>query len=228
MDVLDMFQEILSTAMIRAFFGGDCRRKTLEGKKLPNYISDLVADVHRQSQNILSALLGPKFLEMGLRESDRDINHRMRLFKAFASDLINSKMAELKERNFKLGDKKNGNMVEQIYLANQHSRQNGSNEDVYESIDIINEFTGFFFAGTDSTYLPPLFSSHLAALMLFYLERNPTVKMKAIEEVHSIIHSSKDVTNENLQKLPYLEGVRNETQRMYGPGNNIFPRLSTV
>lgn len=96
MDVLEMFQIILSTIMVKLFFGSDSKERTLEGKKLATYFNDLVSDGYNQSQNILSLLLGPKFMDMGIRKSDRDINRRMKLFRAFAVDLVSNKMAELK------------------------------------------------------------------------------------------------------------------------------------
>lgn len=111
MDVLEMFQIILSTIMVRAFFGGDCKGKTIEGKRLSTFISDLVADGNRQSQNVVSMLLGPKFMDLGIRKMDRDINRRIKLFRTFAGDLVGNTVAELKRKNFKAGDKKNGNMV---------------------------------------------------------------------------------------------------------------------
>lgn len=106
-------------------------------------------------------------------------------------------------------------------MAKLQSGEKGSDEDIYDYVDIINEFSGFFFAGTDTT-------SHLTTLMLFYMERNSEVKRRVMEEVHSVVHSNKDITNDNLQKLKYLEAVRNETQRIYGPGTGILPRRATV
>lgn len=152
MDLLEMFQVILSTIMVRVFFGGDLKGKTLEGKKLSTYISDLVADGNNQSMNLLSMLLGPKFLNMGIRAKDRDLNRRTKLFKAFAYDLVSQTIADLKKKNFKAGDKKNGNMIEELYLAKQKSQGYKDNDDeIYDYVDMINEFSGFFFAGTDTT-----------------------------------------------------------------------------
>lgn len=152
MDVIEIFQVILSSIMVSAFFGTSCKGRTLEGKKLSTFISDLVADGSRQSQSLPAMLFGPKFSELGLRAVDRDINRRSKLFNAFAGDLVGNIVDELKKHNFKAGDKKNGNLVEELYLAKQKAAQKGSDEDMFGFVDIIHEFIGFFFAGTDTTY----------------------------------------------------------------------------
>lgn len=36
-------------------------------------------------------------------------------------------------------------------MAKLQSGEKGSDEDIYDYVDIINEFSGFFFAGTDTT-----------------------------------------------------------------------------
>lgn len=40
----------------------------------------LVCDAMAQSFDPLSMLLGPKFLDLGLREIDKDLNRRIKLF----------------------------------------------------------------------------------------------------------------------------------------------------
>lgn len=44
-------------------------------------------------------------------------------------------------------------MVEEIYLANQLAKEKGMEEDVFDEVDIVDEFSGFFFAGTDTAYI---------------------------------------------------------------------------
>jgi hypothetical protein len=61
--------------------------------------------------------LGPKFTDLGILAKDRDINRRKKLFRAFAYNLVKNKFDELKKSNIKPGDKKNGNMIEELYLA---------------------------------------------------------------------------------------------------------------
>jgi len=45
-----------------------------------------------------------------------------------------------------------------------------------------------------------------------------------VEEVDSVIKSDKDFTIENLNKLEYLDMVRKETARYYGPALSLFMR----
>jgi hypothetical protein len=117
MTLLATFQDILATVMVRIFFGSDIKGKTLDGQKISQFVSELVADGQRQSQSPLVMLLGPKFTDLGIRELDRDLNRRLKLFRAFAYDLVKNKFDELKKSNFQSEDKNNGNMIEQLYLA---------------------------------------------------------------------------------------------------------------
>lgn len=53
----------------------------LEGKPLCLFMNQLIADVTQQGFDPISFLLGMKFLNLGLRAKDRDINRRLKVFK---------------------------------------------------------------------------------------------------------------------------------------------------
>jgi hypothetical protein len=44
MTLLETLQDILSTVMVRIFFGSDCKGMTLDGQKMSQFVTDLVAD----------------------------------------------------------------------------------------------------------------------------------------------------------------------------------------
>lgn len=43
-----------------------------------------------------------------------------------------------------------------------------------------------------------------------------------------MIRSDADINDDNLSKMKYLEAVRLETHRLYGPGLGILPRRAVV
>ena len=106
--------------------------------------------------------------------------------------------------------------------------ENGEGEKIsYE--DMIDEFITFYGAGMDTT-------GHLAGMMVYYLVKYEHIlvtiltilishfQKKVVDEVDSVIKSDKDFTIENLNKLEYLDMVRKETARYYGPALSLFMR----
>lgn len=67
--------------MMRFFFGGEIRGKTLDGMDLPAFLNKLMGDVNAQGFELPAILFGKKFLEMGIRAKDRDVSRRVRLFR---------------------------------------------------------------------------------------------------------------------------------------------------
>lgn len=91
----------------------------------------------------------------------------------------------------------------------------------YSDNDLIDEFTTFLVAGTDTT-------SRFFTMITYYINQNPYIEERLRKEVNSIIHSDEDITYENLKKLTYIDWIQNETTRFYGPGTGIFPRVASV
>lgn len=89
----------------------------------------------------------------------------------------------------------------------------------YSDADLIDEFSTFLVVGTDTT-------AKLVTMMVYYTAKDPRVHKKLKEEIDSVIKSNKDITNENLRKLTYIDCIQNETLRHFGPVNGIFPRLA--
>jgi cytochrome P450 len=109
--LLDMFQDLLATFMIKFFFGTELKGQTLDGVAIPLFITKLMFDVNEQGFEPVALALGPKFLELGLRAKDRDINRRVKLFRDYALKTIDDRVKELKEKGFKEGDKKTGDLI---------------------------------------------------------------------------------------------------------------------
>jgi cytochrome P450 len=109
--LLDMFQYLLATFMIKFFFGTELKGRTLDGVTIPKFITQLMFDVNEQGFEPVALALGPKFLELGLRAKDRDITRRVKLFRDYALKTIDDRVKELKEKGFKEGDKKTGDLI---------------------------------------------------------------------------------------------------------------------
>lgn len=65
--------------------------------------------------------------------------------------MIRSKIDELKRINFKEGDKKHGNLIEEMYLSKSINLEDRANVDEYDFKELIEEFCTFVVAGTDTT-----------------------------------------------------------------------------
>jgi hypothetical protein len=90
--VLESLQDILSTIMLKMFFGADLKGRLIDGKNVPSFVSDIVADGTRQSVELVTILFGQGFTSLGLRARDRDINRRLKLFREFGVTMVNEKV----------------------------------------------------------------------------------------------------------------------------------------
>jgi cytochrome P450 len=139
--------------MMRFFFGEkNVKGKKLDGLDISKFLNKLMGDVDTQTFELPAVLFGMKFLELGLRAKDRDVNRRIRLFRSFAFDLIKRRVAELDEATAEgKAYHRTGDLIESLYLAKSlHDKT--KTDDVYDYMELIEEFCTFFVAGTDTTY----------------------------------------------------------------------------
>ena len=108
---------------------------------------------------------------MGLRSTDREINRRLRIYRAWAEKVVNERIEEIKEK------KKNGllskepkNLIEAI-VRNNLKEDKKEGELTYSESDILAEFNTFFFAGVEST------SAYLL-MMIYLIAQRPEVEKK--------------------------------------------------
>jgi len=57
-----------------------------------------------------------------------------------------------------------------------------------------------------------------------YLERNPPVKHKLMQEIEQVVPTEADITIDNLNKLQYLQCIIHEVGRIYGPVPSLLSR----
>lgn len=58
----------------------------------------MVADLGLQRVDPLFALFGVKYLELGIKKKDKDLNRRIALFKSWGKAIVDQKIEETKEK----------------------------------------------------------------------------------------------------------------------------------
>lgn len=91
--LVNFFLSILGNFMMRFFFGGDIRGKTLDGIDLSTFLNTLMGDVNAQGFELPAILFGKRFLELGIRAKDRDVSRRVKIFREFAFELIRQRVS---------------------------------------------------------------------------------------------------------------------------------------
>ena len=160
-------------------------------------------------------MLGPKFLDLGIREKDRIVNRKLAIYEAWGKSVVGDKIERLQgqiERE-ELGEKPK-DLIEAVYRNSLKEKK--GNKLLYNEQSIFDEFRTFFFAGVDTT------SAYLAT-MIFLIARDPEIERKVRAEIEEYMQTD-DYSYENLKKFTYIENIQKETTRFYGPVNVIFLR----
>ena len=92
-------------------------------------------------------------------------------------------------------------------------------EKIYTNKDIFDEFSTFFFAGTDKT-------SNYLTMMIYLVYQHPEVEKKVRQEIDEHMKED-DFGYNNLKKMTYIDCVEKEVTRFYGPTHNGFPRITS-
>ncbi|KAK1606050.1 hypothetical protein QYE76_029723 [Lolium multiflorum] len=77
-------------------------------------------------------------------------------------------------------------------------------------------FTDLFLAGSDST-------SSMVEWAMAELLKNPSSMAKAHEELAQVISTTRSVEESDINQLPYIQAVVNETLRLHPPGPLLLP-----
>lgn len=96
-DIIELTVRMFSSVILECFFGG-ATEETIEGTPACVFINKLIADLVQAGFELVPSILGVKFLNMGIRAKDRDVNRRIVLFKSWGLKYIKSKIAEVRER----------------------------------------------------------------------------------------------------------------------------------
>lgn len=165
--------------------------------------------------DVVSVLLGPKFLNLRLRSKDQILIRKINLFNDWATSYAKKRVEEEEKKIRQLGDKyEASDIISSLVLINQKSE----GEKPYSIEDIIAELKTFFLAGIETT-------SSLFMAMIFYVYKNPDVLEKLREEINSKVKG--EIIFEGIKQMAYLEAIQNESLRLMGPANGIIPRKAT-
>ena len=72
--IMDISGEFASEVIMQCFLGGKSSNETIDGISIAKFLIKLKMDVNIQSASRIGTLLGSKFLKLGLRSKDQEIN----------------------------------------------------------------------------------------------------------------------------------------------------------
>ncbi|EAR91702.1 cytochrome P450 family monooxygenase (macronuclear) [Tetrahymena thermophila SB210] len=206
-DVIELFQEITAEVVIQTFFSNISKDKSFYGMSLSVALSYLINSVGKQISTPFYFLFRTNFFKWGIRESDRKLNKQIKEFRQMIGDIINERIKEEEELE------KRGEQTTKEDLVYYLKKNNLLG--VLSLDEIISEFMTFYVAGMDTT-------GHLCGMAIWFLTQHPEIKKKLQEE----LDANTDYSQNGLLKLPYLNGVIQETQRLYGPAGQLFNRVA--
>ena len=166
-DALEAATELAGNVMIDGFFGKGIQVDRIEGKTVYLYAKEVLEGLTLQRRDPLYFLFGQKFLELGIRKMDREMNRKVAVYEAWGKGVVEGKIKEIKARAEKGGlGEKPSNLIEAIVMDSLKAKK--EDELLYDEQSIFDEFRTFFFAGVDTT------SSYLAT-MIYLVAKHPEV-----------------------------------------------------
>ena len=91
-NIHDYTTELGSHVTLDCFFGHNSLNEKIEGVNVPDFVQKLMGDLALQNADPVYIILGLKFIKLGLREKDKDINRRLKLYKAWGNDFVQKKV----------------------------------------------------------------------------------------------------------------------------------------
>lgn len=126
--------------------------------------------------------------------------------------------AKLSRRLARGTDKQRNDFLSYILRYNDRTKcEEGSNR-ALTSGEIFTNASLLILAGSETT-------ATLLSGLTYHLLRNQTAYKKLIHEIRSTFRTSKDITLQSTQALPYLSAVLEEALRIYPPAPSAFPRV---
>ena len=81
MDVLEATTSLVGNVIVSCFFGSNLENEQIEGKKVPNFVKEMIGDLAVQSFDPLTILFRIRLIDWGFRAKDRELNRKIRIFK---------------------------------------------------------------------------------------------------------------------------------------------------
>ena len=204
--VINKVQEITGEIVGRIFFGEKLNNCDVEGKPLTLHLTNLMAEVMKNSLTPSALLFGPKILR--LFANYRRVMKKVGDFRNICLRIIEDKRVENTKSNDLLSS----------LLAAQAS---GDPDLILSDEDIVDEFIILFVSGMDTT-------GHLIAMTLYNIAKSTKYQQTLQEERNQTYNKEKVITVDTLQKMDELHCLLKETLRVYHPAPVTFDRTCIV
>ena len=86
--IFDTLSESANNVIMECFFGVPATHERVKGQSFAAFFSRLISKVTHQQFSVPGLILGPKFLDLGLRACDREINQETKLYKSILLEKI--------------------------------------------------------------------------------------------------------------------------------------------
>ena len=81
--------------MLSCFFGQTLKEEKIEGVSIQKFFSDIMGDINLQRGDPLYFAFGKRFLDLGIRKKDRDLNRRIKMYKSWGHKIVSERMEEI-------------------------------------------------------------------------------------------------------------------------------------
>ena len=196
-------------ALSRSFFGDDLKNFTPGGEPFSKIINAFV----KRQFSIFMSLQYQIFGNTAALWNSTIRRERKRLFELgkFVENMVEIISGRIKRGELKNADGRKG--ILELIL------ENSNENDSLTNMELMGNFFGFSFAGTDT-------SSNTASNLLYCLAANPEIKQKVIEDIQTHWDGQSPLTPEILNKIEYLHASLLETLRVMSPVPFLLPRVA--
>jgi cytochrome P450 family 4 subfamily V len=214
---MDEAQSITGDVVCRMFFGKDFTKETFAGLPMTKGITMMFEKMTWQLLlNPLALIFGVKVLDYSPLPHDRRTNKMIKDFRELCRKTVEERKLNI-DKTFE-GQSSDRKDLMQILLE---KNRDGKPEDHLSDEELYSLFMTMFMAGMDTT-------GHLIAMAVYNMCAHSNVKSKAEEEVSKVIKNYKEIGEDEIKELKYIDALCLETLRLHAPLQNLFPREATV
>ena len=85
---------MFSSVILEIFLGGS-KHEIIAGQQAGHFVNQLSNDLYTQSFVPINLILGPKFLELGITESQRELKKRVSIYKGWGHEFIRKRTEQI-------------------------------------------------------------------------------------------------------------------------------------
>ena len=119
-------------------------------------------------------IFGVKFLNLGIRKKDRDLNRKLKLYKVWGYELIRKKFSKIKKNMRRKKQPASSHNLIEALIRNSLKKKKNSDEFRYTYKNIFDEFNTFFLAGFDTV-------TNYLQMTIYLICQHPEVERKVRE-----------------------------------------------